>query len=183
LAEVIIVSFVILLFLWHIPSAVIPILTIPVSVILVFIPLYFMGLTTNIMSITGVAISIGVLVDGAIVEVENAYKRLEQWIAGGRQGDFHLIRLRALKEVGPSVFFSLLVIAIAFMPIFTLVDQEGRLFKPLAYTKNLAMAIAAILAITLDPAMRMLFTRMDYAKFRPRWVAWLVNTTSVGRYY
>jgi Cu(I)/Ag(I) efflux system membrane protein CusA/SilA len=181
--EIAIVSVVILIFLWHIPSAVIPILTIPISVTLAFIPMYFMGLTTNIMSITGIAISIGVLVDGAIVEVENAYKRLEQWIEGGRRGDFHEVRLRALKEVGPSVFFSLLVIAIAFMPIFTLVDQEGRLFKPLAYTKNLAMAIAAILAITLDPAMRMLFTRMDYAHFRPRWLAWLVNTVSVGRYY
>jgi Cu(I)/Ag(I) efflux system membrane protein CusA/SilA len=181
--EIIIVSVVILVFLWHIPSAIIPILTIPISVILAFIPMYFMGLTTNIMSITGIAISIGVLVDGAIVEVENAYKRLEQWIEGGRQGDFHAIRLQALKEVGPSVFFSLLVIAIAFMPIFTLVDQEGRLFKPLAFTKNLAMAIAAILAITLDPAMRMMFTRMDYVNFRPRWLAWLVNTFSVGRYY
>jgi Cu(I)/Ag(I) efflux system membrane protein CusA/SilA len=181
--EIIIVSVVILIFLWHIPSSIIPILTIPISVTLAFIPMYFMGLTTNIMSITGIAISIGVLVDGAIVEVENAYKRLEQWIEGGRAGDFHEVRLRALKEVGPSVFFSLLVIAIAFMPIFTLVDQEGRLFKPLAYTKNLAMAIAAILAITLDPAMRMLFTRMDYAHFRPRWLAWLVNTVSVGRYY
>ena len=181
--EIIIVSVVILIFLWHIPSSIIPILTIPISVTLAFIPMYFMGLTTNIMSITGIAISIGVLVDGAIVEVENAYKRLEPWIEGGRAGDFHEVRLRALKEVGPSVFFSLLVIAIAFMPIFTLVDQEGRLFKPLAYTKNLAMAIAAILAITLDPAMRMLFTRMDYAHFRPRWLAWLVNTVSVGRYY
>jgi len=181
--ESIIVSVGILIFLWHIPSSIIPILTIPISVTLAFIPMYFMGLTTNIMSITGIAISIGVLVDGAIVEVENAYKRLEQWIEGGRAGDFHEVRLRALKEVGPSVFFSLLVIAIAFMPIFTLVDQEGRLFKPLAYTKNLAMAIAAILAITLDPAMRMLFTRMDYAHFRPRWLAWLVNTVSVGRYY
>jgi Cu(I)/Ag(I) efflux system membrane protein CusA/SilA len=183
LAEVIIVSLVILLFLWHFPSAIIPILTIPVSVLLAFIPMYFMGLTTNIMSITGIAISIGVLVDGAIVEVENAYKRLEQWVAGGRQGDFHVVRLQALKEVGPSVFFSLLVIAVAFMPIFTLVDQEGRLFKPLAYTKNLAMAIAAVLAITLDPAMRMLFTRMDYAKFRPRFLAALWNNLTVGRYY
>jgi Cu(I)/Ag(I) efflux system membrane protein CusA/SilA len=183
MAEMIIVSIVILVFLWHIPSAIIPILTIPTSVILAFIPMYFMGLTTNIMSITGIAISIGVLVDGAIVEVENAYKRLEQWTEGGRVGDFHQVRLRALKEVGPSVFFSLLVIAIAFMPIFTLVDQEGRLFKPLAYTKNLAMAIAACLAVTLDPAMRMLFTRMDYVHFRPRWLAWLVNTVSVGRYY
>jgi Cu(I)/Ag(I) efflux system membrane protein CusA/SilA len=181
--EVLIVSLIILIFLWHIPSAIIPILTIPISVILAFIPMYFMGLTSNIMSLTGIAISIGVLVDGAIVEVENAYKRLEQWIEGGRQGDFHLIRLQALKEVGPSVFFSLLVIAIAFMPVFTLVDQEGRLFKPLAYTKNLAMAIAAMLAITLDPAMRMLFTRMDYSHFRPRWLSWLVNTVTVGRYY
>ncbi|MFA5975777.1 MAG: efflux RND transporter permease subunit, partial [Elusimicrobiota bacterium] len=150
--EMFIVSLVILLFLWHIPSAIIPILTIPISVTLAFIPMYFMGLTTNIMSISGIAISIGILVDGAIVEVENAYKRLEQWVEGGRQGDYHDIRLKALKEVGPSVFFSLLVIAVAFMPIFTLVDQEGRLFKPLAYTKNLAMAIAAVLAITLDPA-------------------------------
>jgi len=183
LVEVIIVSVVILIFLWHIPSAIIPILTIPISVILAFIPMYFMGLTSNIMSLTGIAISIGVLVDGAIVEVENAYKRLEQWIAGGRQGDFHLVRLKALKEVGPSVFFSLLVIAIAFMPVFTLVDQEGRLFKPLPYTKNLALAIAALLAITLDPAMRMMFTRMDYVHFRPRWLSWLVNTATVGRYY
>jgi Cu(I)/Ag(I) efflux system membrane protein CusA/SilA len=183
LAEIIIVSLIILIFLWHIPSAIIPILTIPISVILAFIPMYFMGLTSNIMSLTGIAISIGVLVDGAIVEVENAYKRLEQWQTGGRVGDFHEVRLRALKEVGPSVFFSLLVIAIAFLPVFTLVDQEGRLFKPLAYTKNLAMAIAALLAISLDPAMRMLFTRMDPLKFRPRWLAGVVNTVAVGRYY
>jgi Cu(I)/Ag(I) efflux system membrane protein CusA/SilA len=183
LTEIVIVSLVILFFLWHIPSAIIPILTIPVSVVLAFIPMYFMGLSSNIMSLTGIAISIGVLVDGAIVEVENAYKRLEQWIEGGRQGDYHEVRLRALKEVGPSVFFSLFVIAVAFMPVFTLVDQEGRLFKPLAYTKTLAMAIAALLAITLDPAMRMLFTRMDYVHFRPRWLAYLVNTVTVGRYY
>jgi Cu(I)/Ag(I) efflux system membrane protein CusA/SilA len=183
LAEIIIVSLVILVFLWHVPSAVIPIMTIPISVILAFIPMYFMGITSNIMSLTGIAISIGVLVDGAIVEVENAYKRLEQWQTGGRIGDFHEVRLRALKEVGPSVFFSLLVIAIAFMPVFTLVDQEGRLFKPLAYTKNLAMAIAAVLAISLDPAMRMLFARMDPFRFRPRWLCSAVNTAAVGRYY
>lgn len=183
LVEVAIVSVVILIFLWHFPSAIIPILTIPVSVVLAFIPMYFMGLTSNIMSLTGIAISIGVLVDGAIVEVENAYKRLEQWIEGGREGDFHVVRLQALKEVGPSVFFSLLVIAVAFTPVFTLVDQEGRLFKPLAYAKNLAMAIAAILAITLDPAMRMLFARMEYFEFRPRWLASIANTLAVGRYY
>ena len=99
------------------------------------------------------------------------------------KGDFHEVRLRALKEVGPSVFFSLLVIAVAFLPVFTLVDQEGRLFKPLAYTKNLVMAIAAILAITLDPALRMMFTRMDYHTFRPRWLSGLWNAVAVGRYY
>src|SRR5205807_1825757 len=89
------------------------------------------------------------------------------WQEGGRKGDFHAIRLQALQEVGPSVFFSLLVIAVAFLPVFTLVDQEGRLFKPLAYSKTLAMAMAAILAVTLDPALRMLFTRMDpFPSFR-----------------
>ncbi len=181
--EMIIVSVVILLFLWHIPSAMVPILTIPVSVLLAFIPLYYMGVTVNIMSIAGVAISIGVLVDGAIVEVENAYNKLYHWQAEGRKGDFHAVRLEALKEVGPSVFFSLLVIAVAFLPVFALVDQEGRLFKPLAYSKNLAMALASLLAITLDPAMRMLFTRMDPFAFRPRWLAWLATKTLVGTYY
>ncbi len=181
--EMIIVSFVILLFLWHFPSAIIPIVTIPIAVFLSFIPMFGMKLTSNIMSLSGIAISIGVLVDGAIVEVENAYKKLQLWEAGGRIGDYHLVRLNALKEVGPSVFFSLLVIAVAFLPVFTLVDQEGRLFKPLAFSKNLAMAIAALLAITLDPAMRMLFTRMDYKHFRPRWISNIVNTFTVGRYY
>lgn len=183
LLEMLIVSLVILFFLWHFPSAIIPIITIPISVALAFIPMYFMGLSINIMSLSGIAISIGVLVDGAIVEVENAYKRLEEWNAGGRKGDFHLVRLQALKEVGPSVFFSLLVIAIAFTPVFTLVDQEGRLFKPLAYSKNLAMLIAAILAVTLDPAVRMLFMRMDHFTFKPQWLAKLSSTLLVGRYH
>ena len=181
--EMIIVSLVILLFLWHFPSAIIPIVTIPIAVILSFIPLFGMKLTSNIMSLSGIAISIGVLVDGAIVEVENAYKKLQLWEAGGRQGDYHVVRLNALKEVGPSVFFSLLVIAVAFLPVFTLVDQEGRLFKPLAFSKNFAMAIAAVLAITLDPAMRMLFTRMDYKHFRPRWLSNIFNGITVGKYY
>ena len=183
LLAMLIVSLVILVFLWHIPSAIVPIVTIPVSVLLAFIPMYFMGITSNIMSLAGIAISIGVLVDGAIVEVENAYKKLQLWEAGGRKGDFHVIRLEALKEVGPSVFFSLLVIAVAFMPVFTLLDQEGRLFKPLAYTKNFAMAIAAILAITLDPAMRMMFTRMDRWSFRPKWLSWTTSQIAVGTYY
>ena len=181
--ELLIVSLVILIFLWHIPTAIIPIVTIPVSVFLTFIPMYLMGLTSNIMSISGIAISIGILVDGAIVEVENAYKKLQLWIEGGRKGDFHAVRLKALQEVGPAVFFSLLVIAVAFMPIFTLTDQEGRLFKPLAYTKNMAMAIAAVLAVTFDPAVRMMFSRMDYFDFKPAWLSWLVNQVTVGKYY
>ena len=181
--ELIIVSAIILLFLWHIPSAVIPIVTIPISVLLAFIPFYLMGFTANIMSLSGIAISIGVLVDGAIVEVENAYKKLQLWRDSGRKGDFHEVRLKALKEVGPSVFFSLLVIAVAFLPIFTLLDQEGRMFKPLAYSKTFAMAIAALLAITLDPAIRMLFTRIDFRKFKPRWLSWIYNRTLVGTYY
>ncbi|HQH70833.1 MAG TPA: efflux RND transporter permease subunit, partial [bacterium] len=181
--EMIIVSLVILVFLWHIPSAIVPIVTIPVAVLLSFIPLYYLGVTVNIMSLAGIAISIGVLVDGAIVEVENAYNKLYHWQAEGRKGDFHEVRLEALKEVGPSVFFSLLVIAVAFLPIFALVEQEGRLFKPLAISKNLAMAIAAVLAVTLDPAMRMLFTRMDPFTFRPRWLAWLCTKFAVGTYY
>lgn len=181
--EMIIVSLIILIFLWHIPSAVIPIVTIPVSVLLAFIPMYFMGISSNIMSLSGIAISIGVLVDGAIVEVENAYKKLELWNSGGRKGDFHEVRLEALQEVGPSVFFSLLVIAVAFLPIFTLVDQEGRMFKPLAYTKNLSMFMAALLAITLDPALRMMFARMDPFPIKPRWLGKAVNTVAVGTYY
>ena len=181
--EMVIVSLVILFFLWHIPSAIVPIITIPISVLLCFIPMYLMGLSSNIMSLAGIAISIGVLVDGAIVEVENAYKKLEVWQEGGRKGDFHQVRLQALMEVGPSVFFSLLVIAVAFLPVFTLVEQEGRLFKPLAYTKTLAIALAALLAVTLDPAVRMLFARMDPFRFRPRWMASVFTTVFVGRYY
>jgi Cu(I)/Ag(I) efflux system membrane protein CusA/SilA len=181
--EMIIVSLVILLFLWHIPSAIVPILTIPISVLLAFIPLYYFGVSVNIMSLAGIAISIGVLVDGAIVEVENAYNKLQLWNADGRKGDFHAVRLEALKEVGPTVFFSLLVVAVSFLPIFALVDQEGRLFKPLAYSKNLAMVMAALLAITLDPAMRMMFTRMDPFVFKPRFLARLASHAFVGTYH
>jgi copper/silver efflux system protein len=181
--EILIVSAVILLFLWHVPSAIIPIVTIPVSVALAFIPMYAMGLNANLMSLAGIAISIGVLVDGAIVEVENAYNKIHHWLKDGRKGDFHHVRLEALLEVGPGVFFSLLVIAVAFMPVFTLVDQEGRLFRPLAYSKNLAMAIAAFLAITLDPAMRMMFARIDPFRLRPRWLSWLANRALVGTYH
>ncbi len=183
LEEMIIVSLVILIFLWHFPSAIVPILTIPISVIISFIPMFAFGIHSNIMSLSGIAISIGVLVDGAIVEVENAYKKLEEWDSNGRVGDYHAVRLEALLEVGPSVFFSLLVIAIAFLPVFTLVDQEGRLFRPLAYSKNLAMAIAAILALTLDPAFRMLFTRMDPFTFKNKFLSQVATTLLVGKYH
>jgi Cu(I)/Ag(I) efflux system membrane protein CusA/SilA len=181
--EMIIVSVVILLFLWHIPSAFVPIFTIPTSVLLAFIPLYYMGVSVNIMSLAGIAISVGVLVDGAIVEVENAYNNLHRWESEGRRGDFRAVLLKAMQDVGPSVFFSLLVIAVAFLPVFALVDQEGRLFKPLAYSKNLAMAIASLLAITLDPALRMVFARMNPFTFKPRFLAWLASKAFVGTYY
>lgn len=181
--ELIIVSLIILLFLWHIPSAIVPIVTIPISVLLAFIPLYLLGQSSNIMSLAGIAISIGVLVDGAIVEVENAYRKIHLWNENGRKEDFFKVRLEALTEVGPSVFFSLLVIAVAFIPIFTLVDQEGRLFRPLALSKNLTMAIAALLAITLDPAIRMLFARADHFKTGSKWLDKIANSVFVGTYY
>ncbi len=181
--EMLVVSLVILFFLWHFPSAIVPILTIPISIFLAFIPMSALGITTNIMSLSGIAISIGILVDGAIVEVENAYKRLEEWQASGRKGDFHEVRLKALSEVGPSVFFSLLVIAAAFLPIFALTGEEGRLFKPLAYSKTFAMALAAILAVTLDPAVRMLFTRMEGFNFKIPWIKKIADALLVGRYY
>ncbi|MEI6149061.1 MAG: efflux RND transporter permease subunit, partial [bacterium] len=179
----IVVSLVVLFFLWHIPSALVPIITIPVSVVLCFIPMYFMGITSNIMSLAGIILCIGVLVDGAIVEVENAYKKIERWQEEGCPGDFHQVRLQALMEVGPSIFFSLAVIAVSFLPVFTLVDQEGRLFTPLAWTKTLAMTLAALLAVTLDPAVRMTFARYKPFVFRPVWAAKLATAALVGRYY
>lgn len=181
--ELLIVSLIILLFLWHVPSAIVPIITIPVAVLLAFIPLVLLGQSSNIMSLAGIAISIGVLVDGAIVEVENAYRKIHLWEVAGRKESFFQVRLEALKEVGPSVFFSLLVIAVSFLPIFTLVDQEGRLFRPLALSKNLALFIAAFLAITLDPAMRMLFARADNFAGPSLWLNKIGNVLLVGKYY
>ncbi len=182
LIQMAIVSLVILAFLWHLPSAIVPILTLPAAVLLSFIPLFLLGVTINIMSLAGIAISIGVLVDGAIVEMENAYNRLSLWQAGGRQGDYGAVRLQAMQEVGPAVFYSLLIIAVAFLPIFALEGQEGRLFRPLAASKTLAMLLAAGLAITLDPALRMLFARMEPFAFRPRWLAGLCTRALVGTY-
>ncbi len=169
--ELVIVSIVIVIFLWHLPSAVIPIVTIPVAVILSFIPMHFSGITSNIMSLGGIAIAIGAMVDAAIVVVEQTHKRLEHWEAAGRPGSAARVIVDAVKEVGGPSFFSLLVIAVSFMPIFALQAQEGRLFKPLAFTKNFSIAIAAVLAITLDPALRLLFMRTRELSFRPRWLS------------
>ena len=179
--ELIIVSLIILIFLWHFPSAIIPIITIPVTVVLAFIPIQAMGLTANIMSLGGIAVAIGAMVDAAIVVVEQTHKKLEHWQAEGRPGNYHSVVISAVKEVAGPSFFALLVIAVGFLPVFTLEAQEGRLFKPLAYTKNFAMIIAAVLAITLDPAMRLLFTHMDDFKFRPKWLAKIVNAILVGK--
>jgi Cu(I)/Ag(I) efflux system membrane protein CusA/SilA len=181
--ELTIVSLLILIFLWHIPSAMIPILSIPIAVILAFIPMYSMGLTANIMSLAGIAIAIGAMVDASIVMVEQLHKKLEQWEAEGKKAEFKEIVIGALKEVGSPCFFSLLVIAVAFMPIFTLEAQEGRLFKPLAYTKNFSMAIAAILAITFVPAIVFFLIRTKKFEFRPRFLSWIVNAVAVGTIY
>jgi Cu(I)/Ag(I) efflux system membrane protein CusA/SilA len=178
--ELLIVSAVILVFLWHIPSALIPIFTIPIAVLLAFIPMRALGLTANIMSLGGIAVAIGAMVDAAIVVVEQTHKKLEHWQAAGRPGSFRDVVVTAVKEVGGPSFFSLLVIAVSFLPIFGLQGQEGRLFKPLAFTKNFSMAIAAVLAITLDPALRLLFTRLDPFVFRPRWLCAAANAVLVG---
>jgi len=179
--ELIIVSIVIMIFLWHIPSALVPIITIPITIILSFIPMHLMGLTANIMSLGGIAIAIGAMVDAAIVVVEQTHKKLERWDASGRSGSYKDVVISAVKEVGGPSFFALLVIAVSFMPVFTLEGIEGRLFKPLAFTKNFSMAIAAVLAITLDPAIRLLFTHMDYYKFRPKFLSRIVNVLLVGK--
>src|SRR6266508_4637245 len=181
--EMLIVSLIILIFLWHIPSAVIPIVTIPAAVFLSFIPMKLFGISSNIMSLGGIAVAIGALVDAAVVVVENAHKKLEVWQATGRKGDYKEVLIGAIQEVGRPSFFSLLVIAVAFLPIFALEAQEGRLCRPLAFTKNFAMAIAAILAITLDPAIRLLFTRLKNYDFKPRFLCRATNAVLVGKMY
>lgn len=179
--ELIIVSVVILIFLWHVPSAIIPIITIPIAIILSFIPMHVTGVTANIMSLGGIAIAIGAMVDAAIVVVEQTHKKLEHWESEGRPGNATRVIVDAVKEVGGPSFFSLLVIAVSFIPIFALQYQEGRLFKPLAFTKNFSMIIAAVLAITLDPAIRVLFMRTEEFRFRPRWLARIANAILIGK--
>jgi Cu(I)/Ag(I) efflux system membrane protein CusA/SilA len=179
--ELLIVSVIILIFLWHIPSAIIPIVTIPVAVLISFIPMRMLGVSSNIMSLGGIAIAVGAMVDAAIVVVEQTHKKLELWDRTGRTQDYHRVVVDAVKEVGGPSFFALLVIAVSFLPVLTLEAQEGRLFRPLAYTKNFSMIIAAVLAITLDPAMRLLFTHMQNFSFKPRWLARVTNAVLVGK--
>ncbi|HUS06191.1 MAG TPA: CusA/CzcA family heavy metal efflux RND transporter [Bryobacteraceae bacterium] len=179
--ELVIVSIVILIFLWHIPSAIIPVLTIPIAILISFIPMRMLGVTSNIMSLGGIAIAVGAMVDAAIVVVEQTHKKLEEWERTGRKEDYHRVVIDAVKEVGGPSFFALLVIAVSFLPVLALEAQEGRLFKPLAYTKNFSMIVAAVLAITLDPAMRLLFTHMKNFDFRPRWLARAANAVLVGK--
>jgi Cu(I)/Ag(I) efflux system membrane protein CusA/SilA len=179
--ELVIVSVVILVFLWHVPSALIPIVTIPIAIVIAFIPMRLMGLSANIMSLGGIAIAVGAMVDAAIVVVEQTHKKLEIWDRTGRRENYQRVVIDAVKEVGGPSFFALLVIAVSFLPVLALEAQEGRLFKPLAYTKNLTMIVAAVLAITLDPAMRLLFTHANRFTFRPAWLARVANAVLVGR--
>jgi Cu(I)/Ag(I) efflux system membrane protein CusA/SilA len=157
--EIIIVSIVSLIFLFHVRSALVAILTLPIAILLSFISMYYLRLTANIMSLGGIAIAIGAMVDAAIVMVENAHKRLERWEAEGRPGSRADVIVGAAKEVGKPLFYSLLIITVSFLPVFTLEAQEGRLFSPLAFTKTFAMFFAAFLSITLAPVLMVLLIR------------------------
>ena len=174
--ESLVVALVIIIFLMHFRTALVPILILPIAVLSSFIIMYFQGISLNIMSLGGIAIAIGVLVDGVIILVENAHKHMEH--DHGKKPHWDIIR-NAAVEVGPTIFFALLVVTVAFMPIFALQEQEGRLFKPLAFTKTYSMAVAALLAITLAPVLMGLFIR---GKPRPeqknpvnRFLIWLYH--------
>ena len=158
------VSVVCVVFLFHLPSALVVIVTLPIAIIMSFICMFYLGVTSNIMSLSGIAIAIGAMVDAAIIMVENAHKKLEEWETQGKPGNRTDVIIEAAKEVGPSLFFSLLVITVGFLPVFTLQAQAGRLFKPLAYTKTFAMLFSSFLAITLTPVLMTLFIR---GKIRP----------------
>ncbi|HET7502339.1 MAG TPA: CusA/CzcA family heavy metal efflux RND transporter, partial [Kofleriaceae bacterium] len=164
--EMVVVAIIIFVFLLHVRSALIPILTLPLGVLLAFIPMAFQHLTANIMSLGGIAVAIGAMVDASIIIIENIHKKLDEWErtrATAPPGEAEASRLSAIiaamQEVGPSIFFSLLVITVSFIPVFTLEGTEGRLFKPLAFTKTYSMGFAAVLAVTLTPALAAIFIR------------------------
>ncbi|MCF7843184.1 MAG: efflux RND transporter permease subunit, partial [Lentisphaeria bacterium] len=156
LEEIIIVSIICIIFLLHFRSAFVVIFTLPVGILLAFLIMRYQGINANIMSLGGIAIAIGVMVDAAIVMIENVHKHLER--DNGDESHWQIV-LKASKEVGPSLFYSLLIITVSFVPVFSLQAQEGRLFRPLAYTKTYAMAAAAILAITIVPVLMGYFIR------------------------
>jgi copper/silver efflux system protein len=160
--EAVIVSLVCIAFLFHFRSALIPILTIPLAVLMAFIPMYFLHVTSNIMSLGGLALAIGVLVDAAIVMVENGYRHLSEHplnASGIPERERRRILIDAAKQVGPALFFSLLIIVVSFLPVFLLEAQEGRMFRPLAWTKTLAVGFSSILAITLVPILMVMWIR------------------------
>jgi Cu(I)/Ag(I) efflux system membrane protein CusA/SilA len=156
LEESVIVAFVCVVFLLHVRSAFVAIITLPLGVLIAYLLMHLLGLSSNIMSLGGIAIAIGAMVDAAIVMIENAHKRLER---APPDKPRHEVLIEAAIEVGPALFFSLLIITVSFLPIFALEAQEGRMFKPLAYTKTFAMAAAALLSVTLVPALMLLFVR------------------------
>ncbi len=154
--ESFIVAIVCVVFLLHVRSALVAIVTLPLGVLIAYLCMYLLGLSSNIMSLGGIAIAIGAMVDAAIVMIENAHKHLERAPPDKPRSE---VLIEAAAEVGPALFFSLLVITVSFLPIFALEAQEGRMFKPLAYTKTFAMAAAALLSVTLVPALMLLFVR------------------------
>jgi len=154
--ESIIVAVVCVVFLLHVRSALVAIITLPLGVLIAYLCMYLLGLSSNIMSLGGIAIAIGAMVDAAIVMIENAHKHLERAAPGQSRSQ---VLIEAAIEVGPALFFSLLIITVSFLPIFALEAQEGRMFKPLAYTKTFSMAAAALLSVTLVPALMLVFVR------------------------
>ena len=157
--ESLIVALVCVVFLLHLRSALVAILMLPVGILIAFIAMRLLGLNSNLMSLGGIAIAVGAMIDAAIVMIENAHKHLERLPAGASQRERGEAMLAACKEVGPALFFSLLIITVSFLPVFTLEAQEGRLFAPLAFTKTFAMAGAAMLSVTLVPVLMLLFIR------------------------
>ena len=157
--ESIIVALVCIVFLMHVRSALVAILMLPVGVLMAFIAMRLLGMNSNLMSLGGIAIAIGAMIDAAIVMIENAHKHLERLPEGHSAAERFEAMLAACKEVGPALFFSLLIITVSFLPVFSLEGQEGRMFSPLAYTKTFSMAGAAILSVTLVPVLMLLFIR------------------------
>jgi Cu(I)/Ag(I) efflux system membrane protein CusA/SilA len=159
IAEAIIVSFVSIAFLFHFRSALVPILTLPIAVLGAFIPMYYLHVSSNIMSLGGLALAVGVLIDAAIVMVENGYRHLAERTDVPDEAERRRILVRSAQQVGPALFYSLIIIVVSFLPVFLLEAQEGRMFRPLAWTKTLSLIFSSLLSITLVPALMPLCLR------------------------